>query len=280
MKNFIRNIKEHKKAALICLAVLILVIAAAVLAVKLSGGNEEPSEGSSSAEEQSSEAAESKSYFAESGYPVSVSERGQSLLISLKAGAKWEYSMDPAGIVSVDAETAETEENTVYALTPMRPGYTTVSFRQGGVLEGVEYDAVNIQAEITVYADESGTMHIRTEDMRMNSSAPGAADSKTPYLLSGSRVILPNGGDWTLTVEADGDIPEGLYTVMPGTDSEGRSYYDVSMDPSLVTKGGIDMNALSSRLLLKSESLGIEKRLRCVMNAEREWVLTEAEEQK
>ena len=278
MNNFIRNIKNHKKAALICLAVVAAVAAAAVLAVKLSGSSDETSSSSSDAS-QSEDASASVSYFTDSDFPVTVSARGQSALISLSGEDKWEHSCSPSGIVSEQTETGE-ENSTVLVLSPMKVGYASLKCRQTGKLGSVSFNTADICADVTVYADENGAMRIRVDNLRLSTASSGAGDSATPYVIAENRVIFPNGGDWTLTVEADGEVPEGLYLIMPGTDDEGHSYIEVSMDSSLMIndKGEIDMNAVTSRLLLRSESLGIEKRLNCTANPEKEWILTEAGE--
>ena len=281
MKNFIRNIKEHKKIALICLALIIVLVAVTVLVMKLGG----KSESSSSSDTQSEGSQDGSDYFSDSKYPVSITGSGSSATVSLEAkdssdNMKWELSVADDGIASAVFDGKDTDKKLASTIIPKGVGYTTVTYKRTGELNGVSYDAVNIRADVTVYADDGGSLHIRVDNVRQSTSSSGAVDSKTPYLLKGNRVIFPAGGDWTLTVESEGKVPEGLYVIMPGTDDEGHSYYDVSMNNSLIIKdnGEADLDAINSRLVLQSESLGVIKKLKCVMNAEKEWTLTEAEE--
>ncbi len=284
MKNFIRNIKEHKKAALISLAVLLAVIAVTVLVVKLSGtGSSSDAESSLPEENASGEEEGPSGYFEDTAYPVSVSGRGQSMIISLQAkeaaDQKWEYSCEPSGIVSVSLDGDETDGNASFALTPMKTGYSTVTFKRTGKVGELSYDVVSMAAEIMVYADENDAMYIRLENMRQDLASSGALESETPFLLAGNRVILPNGGDWTLTIEADGEVPEGYYSILPGTDDDGNAYFDVAVDTSRLfdDSGELSLAALGSKLLLKSEALSIEKRISCEINEYNELTLTEVE---
>ena len=277
MKNFIRNIKQHKKIALICLVLLIVLVALVVVVMKLG-----KSSGDQSDESQGDD--NSSQYFSDSKYPLTVSVNGSVATVSLEAkdssDMKWECSEETQGVALAKLEGNDTEKKLTSTITAQSIGYTTVVYKRTGELNGVKYDAVNIRVDIAVYAADDGKLLVRVDKVSQNTSSSGAVDSKTPYLLKENRVILPEGGDWTLTVDAEGKVPEGLYRIMQGTDENGHSYYDVSMDTSLIIKdnGETDVNALNSRILLKSESLGIKKKLKCVMNAEKEWTLTEAEE--
>ncbi len=281
MKNFIRNIKEHKKIALICLALIIILVVVTVLVMKLGG----KSDSSSSSDTQSEGDGNKSGYFSDSKYPVSVTASGSTATISLEAkdssdNMKWELSVADDSIASAEFDGKDTDKKLDSTLTPKGVGYTTVTYKRTGELNGVSYDSVNLRVDVTVYADDDSGLHIRVDNVHQSTSSSGAVDSKTPYLLKDNRVIFPAGGDWTLTAEPEGKLPKGLYVLLPGTDDEGHSYYEVSMNNSLIIKdnGEVDMDAINSRLVLQSESLGVKKKLKCVMNAEKEWKLVEAEE--
>lgn len=274
MENFIRNIKNHKKIAVICLSVLLVSIIIVMIVTKFGGGTKI----NPTVKEHNSDAI---GYFEDSDYPVYASQENQTLVIELDGSKspdlKWENSDSPDNIIAVSDKGEEKDGMLTYVLWPSSTGYATVTFKRSGEIGGFSYDAVNIQVDVIVYTDDENVMYIKISDIRQSTASAGALDSDTPYLLNKNRVIMPNGGDWTLAPADDGGAPEGLYRIMEGVDDSGYSYFDVSKDLSLMINedGEPDENAVESRLILKSESLGIEKRLDCVMNSEREWLLVE-----
>ena len=273
MKNFIRNIKNHWKLALVCLAVLVVIVVITVLVVR-SGGSKPPDGSSSGTEPNAS--SDTVGYFENSDYPVRTLRQDNDLIITLQ-GTDWEYSCQPLDKLYISLESTD-DGTSVYKAAPVDLGYATVTFKKTASLGELSYDTVNIQAEVVVFEEADETLSVRLSDIRENTSASGAMESETPYLLQDNRVIMPNGGDWTLTVSGEGNVPEELYRIMPGVSDEGYSYFDVTKNPGLLIdeNGEINEELANTKLVLSSESLGIEVTLECIMNTEREWILVEA----
>lgn len=137
------------------------------------------------------------------------------------------------------------------------------------------YTSVSIDVDVIVSEDEEKLLTIQLSDIRQNVSDSGALDTDSPFILSGDRVILPKGGDWTLEPYDQENVPEGLYQIGHGVGDDGIPFYVVSMDTSVMVSddGSISEKAMDSVLVLKSEQLGIEKKLKCRMDPTRSWVL-------
>lgn len=284
MKNFIRNIKEHKIAALICLGVVALLVLISVLAVR--HGSKDSDDGSSSEQASEAEIGEAKRFYEDSDYPLTVTQEGQTLAVSLDGSATpdlaWQSFCTPEGIVTAEFDGEEDGGKVRSVISPEAVGYTTVTYSRSSEIGGMGYDAVSFSLDVYVYADEdNGTMYVRLSGTRQNNSASGAADTDNPYLLDANTVLFPKGiGDWTLTADPDSNAPEGYFNIMQATTDDGLSYFAVVIDSSLEYNedGSLNFDAITAKLLLKSEALGIEQKLKCVMDEERTLTLVEAEE--
>ncbi len=277
MNNFIRNIKKHRIAALICLAVLLIgIIVAAVMLHRDSTAGKDTIE--------KIHTANTEEYFTDTETPVYTSTSGQNLLLSIEGAAgeaeEWSTEVTPTGLVFIGDKREEKDGDLTFTISPVSTGYTTLILRKSGETAGLTYDKVRITADLVIYNGDDGVLHIRASELRKDNGSSGATDSDTPYVLDGNRVIMPNGGDWTLAPENADALPEGFYRILPGTDENGHSYFDVTKDTSKLTADEADdfLAVLNSVLLLKSESLGVTKKLDCIMNDNRQWILVEAEE--
>ena len=305
MKNMIEKIKtifqKHKKVIIIAAAVLLVLIILMILLL---------SRGCSNTSEQQTAEKETKvsEYFQNTDYPVRVSYVDKDIRITLGgnklAEQDWLVDTSNNGVITMIKEDERADGACSVLVTPESVGYTTITFRQTSSVGGLDYDIVRIDADIMVYSrDEISVvsysysdpnanvndmnkqieiLYTDVKDIRLNTSASGAVDSDTPYLLQKDKVILPNGGDWTLTPFEQEKLPEGLYVIRYITTDEkiGCPYYKVKKDTEkLITEDGmLNEDAMDSCLLLKSESLGIEKKLECTMDSERVWILSEKEE--
>ena len=300
IKDYIMDyIRTHKKQVLIALAVLLALLVLMIAMIGRECGNHTAPE-----PEQTEKEKEISSYFRDSDYPVKASTVGNNIRITLEGNKlseqDWLVDTSASGVVTIVKE----DESGSVLITPENIGYTTVTFRQASAVGDLNYDIVRIDADIMVFTrDETSavndsysdpnvdlnTMNQKTEilytelkDIRLNTASSGAQDSETPYLLQDDKVILPKGGDWTLTTYEEEKYPEGLYSILYVTsDTEiGCPYYEVRKNPEFLINedGTLNEENINSCLLLKSESLGIEKKLVCEMNNERIWILSEKEE--
>lgn len=71
-----------------------------------------------------------------------------------------------------------------------------------------------------------------------------------------------------------------MYSFVEDVDEKGNSYISVDKNNSVIPDegSGDGFGYAGYQLILKSERLGIEKRLSCRMSEEKTWVLTIAEE--
>lgn len=306
MKNVIEKIRNifQKNKLLSIIALLVLLALIFLIVVLIGRGCSSASDGQKENEKETV----ISSYFQDTDYPVTVSDVGGSIRITL-GGSKlseydWLVDTKSEGIVTMIKDDVRSESSCSVLVLPEKVGYTTVTLRQVSSVGGLNYDVVRIEADFMVYtrdednavsaddtapdADPNGmnepdeALYIEVQDMRLNTSSSGAQDTDSPYLLQQDRVILPNGGDWTLTPFEEDKLPAGLYSIIyvPNDDEIGCPYYEVKMNSAkLINEDGtINEASMNSCLLLKSESLGTEKKLVCAMNAERVWILSEKEE--
>lgn len=268
MKTFIRNIKKHWRLAVICAAVFLIVLTVAVILLR------EPSKTGSKSERQG--------YLLNTDYPVYVTKQEQNLLLELDGSEsvdlQWEISFSDETIAAADHQPENRGKRKV-VLTPLAVGFTTVSFMRTGEISGYRYDAVRIDADIYVSGDTEAERALYLNDVRLFASDAGAADTATPYLLVENKVILPNGGDWTLTAPVDESGEDGAeqrYYIVQEPENEGTPCIVVFRNLNAPEPESGDTTEQDT-LLLRSESLGIEKRIECYMNAERNWYLRNAE---
>lgn len=300
MKSFITNIKKHYKITLVCLAVLIAAIIIAVLLMRSDSGSDkkEPSNASGQESVLTSE------YFTDSDYPFTVTKKDDTLTIvfysRITNDQEWYVQADHDGIVSVTQKDKDSTEMLTVVLEALKAGYTTVSFKQTGEVEGLSFDLVDVEADIVVYSDGDEKLSIRLADIRQNTSSTGALDTESPYLLRDNRVYFLKGGDgWTLKAAND-KANSDRFIIMPGTDEKGYDYIQAEMylsgygsasEDGSSSSGGSSSGSEGSgssetevsdesgynELILKNEKLGVEKKIRCVLNSEREWILVDAE---
>ena len=285
MKTFFRNIKEHWLIALVCFLVLAGIIAGAVLLNRSSAADKDGSETASEAESSADpeKTVTTKTYFEDRDYPVKVEDAGDTLTAELdgskSAELKWVSAAEPAGIIDISESGKETEGRLKVVISPKATGYSTVTFSRSLEVNGFSANIAEIEAEILVYDNEAGEKVIKISDMRESIAAAGALDTKTPYVISGNRVVLPGGGDWELTANTPTGVSKELYVIVDAVDEKGFAYYQVKMDPTrMVTKDGeFDQAAMSSFLLLKSKSLGKEQKLVCSVGEDGKWLLSAVE---
>ena len=225
-----------------------------------------------------------KGYLSDTAYPLFITDNGGSLTIELNGSKsselKWETSANTENTLWIKEEEAESDGRLTSVLTPSMEGYTTVTYTRSGEIMGISYTAAKIDVDVIASKSE-GEFTIKVSDVRFTGSDMGAADTETPYLLSKSSVILPNSGDWELVPENADKLPEGLYSISKDFDVDNNvRAINVYFNPDdmLLEDGTLSEEALGSVLILKSESLGIEKRLKCVVDSRREWILVSAEE--
>ena len=270
MKNFIRNIKEHKFIALGCLGALILVVIITVV-VSVNQGTHESPEGEVPQEQSV--------YFKESDYPVYITENGRNMIVKIVSlmqnDLKWNVYVDPGELPLTDNITEK--DNTLYLeISPINPGYATVCFVKERDVAGVKCDDVRI--ELDVYAaEDDGDLKIFFSDIRQMMSSAGSLDSDTPFVLDGNRVLFPSGGDWTLSPEEG--APDNLYGFVDDVDENGIRYISVSKNISVLTDdmSGEELPRIYG-LVLKSEALCVDYSINCQMGDDRSWKLSLAEE--
>lgn len=271
MKNFIQNVKKHKFIALGCLALIILFIVIEVISI-----TSDKKDNSSSSSD--SEKGKSRGYFEKTKYPVTVTEKDQKLYITLDGSAssklKWRCENAETDKVKAENDGEESDGKLVSVISAVSTGYATVSYIRETELSGVKYDEVKIDINVFVYSDHDGKLYVKLSEIRENSASAGAAGSKTPYLLDGNRVVLPNGGDWTLSVSGN----EKMYMIFPGDAEDGKKFFQVrrnnEINPFDDSSNGINKKTY---LVLKSKDLGIEQKLKCELNDDKDIILVPVE---
>ena len=272
MKNFIENIKEHKLLALICFAVVVISVIFAVV-LSSSGGDEKNSPSDTQSPKQDF-------YFTETDYPVCITETEKGLNIKIESKTdpdiKWQvYAGDD--MVPLTENIVEDKGTLYMNFEPVQTGYSTVSFVKSADIGEISYEIVTIDLDVYVSEDNDG-MKLYFDDIQMYSSQAGAGDTEIPFVLSGDRVILPNGGDWTLSPEEGSGI---LYGIRHLTDEDGTEYFLVNKNIASVLgqTSEFDPAILDKKLILKSEKLGVEYRLEMKTNDENRWTLRVAEDE-
>ena len=287
LKRFFQNIKEHWIIALICAAVMLTAVTFAVIVTKntgLGGDWERPVR---------------QGYFEDTDYPVYVTERQGNVVIELN-GAKtpelqWQTAFTDVTVAVPDPKAKEHSGKLKVTLEPRQTGYTVVSFTRPGKIGEVSYDAAEIHAELYATSEADGTLTLRCSNVYQTLASVGAADTETPYLLVEDRVLLPKGGDWTLTYRRPQGVAADEYYVEPGQDEQGVQMFTVYPRLSPVeTRAPEDLadgdmppddedaaagadTAAEEGLVLKSASLGITVPLACLREDARSYVLCPVE---
>ncbi|MBR3267446.1 MAG: hypothetical protein IKI58_01760 [Oscillospiraceae bacterium] len=309
MSTFINNIKNHKKLAVICAAVLVAAVAVTVLAFVLANREEKGSR---------------ELYFEGTDYPVYVTKANQKMKFELdgskSANLAWTYAAEPGKVAHLSKENSEKKGKLTLSLKALETGYATAVFRRSSEIAGIPYDAVTIYADYYVSENEKGEKSMTLTDMRQVTATVGALDTQYPYLADGSRILLPNGGDWQMTAEIPEGLPEDLFVCYQNFDENGHMCIEVvqkeltlqseipdeyrnlslaelieklSEEPNQNEQNSSQSSAQSevsgeeaeillssvydTVFVLKSESLGIEQRLQFKLNGNQKWVLCAAE---
>lgn len=213
-------------------------------------------------------AGETESYFSQSQYPASCEERKDgSVYVTVDGSAtpdlSWIVTNETEDLCDVATVRGEKDNVLTVSVSPKEAGYASVLFSREMEVYGQTRQAVVIHFEGVVEEDDDGNMWMRVSDIYQDAASFGAADTDTPYIIEGSQVLLPGGGDWELSEikdDAEGQ-DEGLFTMMNGTNDDHVWY--LAAYPS----EGVDEDALSDvRFELKSEKLGITQRLKYRIN--------------
>lgn len=272
MSNFISNIKKHKKLAVICAAVLAAAVAAAVLASVLAKQKKGPEP----------ESHKRTLYFEDTDYPVYVTNQGDKLLIELDGSAtpelNWTSDLEPYGIARIEPEKDEKNGKYSLSLEPFQSGFAAASFRRSSEIAGLNYDVVTIYADFYISENKEGEMIMTLSDMRQIGSSAGAPDTDTPYLINGSRIYMPNGGDWVLKAEDAQGIPDDHFNSYRNIDENNYEYIEFFYANSAEDPEKPETGASETVLYLESAALGIRQRLEYSLNDNNEWVLCAAED--
>ena len=286
MKNFIQNIKKHWIIALVCMAVLLAAIAFAVIVLRKGNGM--------GADEQDTVR---QGYFEDTDYPVYVTERKGNVLFELDGSVTpelvWQTAFTDETVAAAAEGAQEHSGNLKAELLPLQTGYTVVSFTRTGEIGGVSFDAAVIRAELYATTEADGTMTLRCSNVYQELSTAGAADTDAPYILEGNCVLLPNGGDWTLTYRKPDGITQDEYYIEEGQNEDGVQMFIVyprqgeaaTRSPEDLEGGDVpddDDEAEAAAdtvqgLVLRSASLGRKVQLACVQGDSVPYILRPVE---
>ena len=176
-----------------------------------------------------------KEYFTDQNYPVNTKEESDGSLTitadgSLTPELAWDYEVkDPK---MIQAKTLSEQDGIVsIRVSPLEEGYATVTLSRVGKDSGVSYTAARIDVNMLVTLYDDGTMAVSMSDIYQDSSYAGAEDSKTPFVIEGIKILLPEGGDWEVVeTTASGGKAYGLFDIIHGLDDSGNSYIGVYTD--------------------------------------------------
>ena len=268
MSNFIKNVKQHKIAALISFLVLAVLVVILVLVFKKGSKQDDltPTDSNAANSAKISE----EGYFEKSDYPVNVVNSGNELKFELDGSkspdSEWTVTTDDteSAVLKTSNDGDEKDSKLTVIGKPVSIGYAMLTFTRSGEINGLAYNAVTIEASVCVSENDDGDLQLSLVDISQSTANAGALDSKTPYLLDGDRIIFPAGGDWVLIPVNDENTPYGLLNVYEGVEADGMTY--VTVERNVAAVADLDPEAAfkaleSSRLKLISESLGVEQDL-------------------
>lgn len=283
MNNFVRNIKQHKLAALICFLLLAAIVAAVVVMVIKERNGAADSSSLAEVEQKAGEQSRTAEYFGDTDYPVKVTTKDGKVILDLD-GSKtpdltWQVVSDDTeqAVIKAENDGEETEGRLSTVITPVSVGYATVSCTRGSEVSGIAFNVSHIEAEVYTSIDENGNISATLSDIRQTKSLGGALDTKTPFLLDKNAIILPNGGDWTVEIILADGAPADLFRAFRD-EGEGdlvRYYFEKNISAIKSDDlGEITKMLDDSKIVLKNETLGIEQQLDLTMSPEKEWVFS------
>lgn len=208
----------------------------------------------------------------EGDYPVKVtSQKGGGLKItldgSLNSDVSWEYDepKDENSVISYVAKTSGS--NITFTVTPEKTGYGTIKVLKKRIINEIEFPIADIYLDMVV-SEKDGELvaDFITATEKAQDGILGEADSSQPYYILGNYVYLPAAGDWDLldatTLDPEDDV------INMGIADNGSYYYRIEWLPDGVTE---------KDLVLKSESLGKEYKLKAVYNENNQIIIEKAE---
>ena len=183
MKEFL---KKFRLPIIIALVIIIFIIAAAIIGLV-----------------RNQEKQIKSKYFDDSYYPVDAKENVDgSLDITLDGSRtpelKWSYEITSPELIEVTKKVKEQDGILTIRIAPLSIGYPEIVFLREGDINGYPYTAGEIITQLLVSEKETGKLSVGMSDIYQHQSYVGAADSETPFLVQGDRILLLNGGDWDI----------------------------------------------------------------------------------
>ena len=154
--------------------------------------------------------------LADSGYPVTLSENGAELKVTLD-GSKtkdftWAFHVENENLIEVSGQAEEKKGKVTYVISPKVAGLSEVEFIRTGNVAGTETTAVSIVLPVLVYEEEEKLVARHAEEAYFNSfNEIGGATLEYPYLLENredgtAAITFPKGdSDWTF-IDPDGVV--------------------------------------------------------------------------
>ncbi|MBR5165877.1 MAG: hypothetical protein IKW87_10045 [Ruminococcus sp.] len=256
MKKIIEKILKNKVLRILIPLVLILAIIALVLQLTFKGG---------------SKTSEWENYFDGSDYPVTASEKDGELHIKLD-GSKtpdlsWDITNSNDELITVERVGKEEKDKLELAVKPKASGFTKINCQRSGTVAELPYTAVSIDVAVLITEDDSGKLTASLSDIYQTTGDAGALDSDAPFLIDGMRIVFPNGGSWQIYPEDEKTMPEGLYDVVFTVNDAGyECAFIMYNEPEYAFADEELMDRIkASRLVLKNDDIGYEKRIKCVV---------------
>jgi hypothetical protein len=189
-----------------------------------------------------------KEYFATSQYPVRCKAKSDGTLFlqldgSATANLQWKVENHNEDLCSIE-ETAKEEKGILsVSVNPRVEGDATLLFTRKTKVKGQEYTVAAIHMKVENRAGKDGQLMADVSDAYQEVTSVGAVDSDTPYIIKGSRILLPGGGDWEIKEStSDGKEAANLFTLQWGTDDTGISYLEAypAVDDTVFAEGFFD----------------------------------------
>lgn len=290
MQELMRSLLDTKKLAVVfsvvVVLVAVLVIALIVRIVSSKKTPDTPTDSTTSTEVEDVLVKEA-GYFEDSAYPVHASIEGSCLLIELDGSAtpdlKWEIACSKEDMVTIEDKGDEDGGVRRFLILPKAEGYVDVVCTRSMAFGTQTYPVAEIWMSVLVGENPYAALEASLTDVQQTLAETGAADTDTPFLLVGSRIVFPNGGDWIVTQE---EGTEDLFAIGEGTDGAVR-YAEVYQKGQILFEETEDSAADGTEpeavtipgILLTSGSLGREIRVGMRMNADGQMILVTMEEE-